>query len=753
MTPPLRILSALLAAAVLALLTLAGAGPALAARGVGHHQGVVWAGDHSSWIGSYQLDDGNVGYCIDVARPQPLGSDFNYVDGSTIGAFSPPDAARLAYISRHWGNPSDPLTAAAAQLATWTVAGLGGHDQAYYAKRANDAADDVLTSANRILELANSPGGASTGVRAQASLMLAGASGTARSDLVVDYLAGPGTLPPGSFPGTMTLQGATFEGGARTRPVTNGEEVRILPDQHGATESVVVDVSYSRLPFGPGFRYGRNGGAGQNLLVGAPFTTDAAARAQASGPSGLPFRPRVATTTSTPVASAGAVLTDTLRLDTHPDSPTAPEWGVFAVADGLTAPIPVVITSVLHGPYPAPPQPADTAPIVAPAPAPAPTAPASAPADPDASGASDASDASIGADAVDASIGADAVDASIGAGSTAGSTPAVGGVVCTVETRVITGPGTYESPPCTLPAPGFYVWTDFIDRARTPPEQGGDRLQPWQSRFGEATETTLVPATPTILTEASYPTLVGAGCVSDRLTVTGLPAGIDPLPVRSTLLGPLTALPEPETVPAGWRGFPVAGTVTTSVPSDGTYESPCIPINRPGHYYFIIASDAAVPFPPAPTTPKATPPTAPDDGPDGASPSTPAAGAGAGADAGSAITPDSAPSDTRRQAHTSSSPADPSAGSVEPPMLIPAISDLRVHVAEAVHLTVPTVTIPPARPSPPAPSPTPPPSTAPAVARLAQTGGPSTTAMPIALAVSTVILSLAGAGLLAGRRR
>jgi hypothetical protein len=89
-------------------------------------------------------------------------------------------------------------------------------------------------------------------------------------------------------------------------------------------------------------------------------------------------------------------------------------------------------------------------------------------------------------------------------------------------------------------------------------------------------------------------------------------------------------------------------------------------------------------------------------------------------------------------------------------MLIPAISDLRVHVAEAVHLTAPPVTTPPTRPSPPAtpnPSPTPPPSTAPAVARLAETGGPSTTAMPIALAVSTVILSLAGAGLLAGRRR
>jgi hypothetical protein len=165
MNPRLRLLSFLLATAVLALGGLLAAGPALAARAVAHGQGVMWAGDHASWIGSYRLDDGNTGYCLDVEKPQPAGTEVEYVDGSTTGEYSAADSARLAYISRNFGAPADPLSAASAQLATWTVAGLAGHDQAYFARRANDSAADVVIAANHILSRADEPGGASTGFR------------------------------------------------------------------------------------------------------------------------------------------------------------------------------------------------------------------------------------------------------------------------------------------------------------------------------------------------------------------------------------------------------------------------------------------------------------------------------------------------------------------------------------------------------------------------------------------------------------
>ncbi|MFB2554743.1 hypothetical protein [Herbiconiux liangxiaofengii] len=641
----IRILSALLAAVVAGIVTLASAGPALAVRAVSHGHGVLWSGDRTSWIGSYALDDGNSGYCTDVERPQPSGTELEYVDGSTTGRYSLHDSALLAFISRNFGSPTDPLTAASAQLATWTVTGLGGHDQAYFARRANAAAGDVLAAANRILGWASAPGGASTGVSASVNLELAGAGGSVHSDLAVDYLAGSQTVPAGSFAGTMTLEGAAFDDGSRSRTVRNGETLRIAPDQQGATETVSVQVDFRDLPFGPGFRFGRNTGASQDLLVDHPYTRDAHASASRSGPNELPFRPRVETQTSAAVAEAGALLGDDLIVDTHPESATGTEWGVYRTDTGAEAPIPVVIESVLHGPFPVRPLESEVA-------------------------------------------------------------PADGPVVCRVETLVEAGPGRYETPECVLPAAGHYVWTDSIDPHRTPPEQGGDRLQAWQSRFGVATETTLVPATVLIETVASSDLLAAPGCVFDRLSVTGLPPGSEPIQVQSTLLGPLPRLPEPGSVPDDWQSFPEAGSVVTEVAADGEHRSPCIEVTKPGHYYFTVSSDGS--------------PTVDGDGT--------FAAAGTTADGGQ--------------------------------QLVPPFSDLRVHEAESVVLTPPAASPPPPTPTP-TPTPTPPatsvPSAPPVAAALAQTGRSGSGAVAIAAEVSMVAVGLAIAGLagshLTSRRR
>ncbi|MCS5718260.1 hypothetical protein N1027_08920 [Herbiconiux sp. CPCC 205763] len=637
-----RILIAVFLSLITVSLALSAGATAFAAQAVAHGQGVLWKVDHTSWLGNYELDDGNFGYCIDVTRPTPHGADFDYVDGATAGWFSADDSARLAFISREWGAPGDPLTAAAAQLAVWTITGLAGHDQAYFAQRANADADLVVQAANHMLRIANGGSGASRGASATVQLDLDGSRGSVISQVTVDYLSGPVTLSPGSFSGRMTLHGATFDGGGTTATVGNGVATRIHPEQAGAVEEVSVDIVYDDLPFGPGFRLGRNTGDSQNLLVTHPFPTSARATDAERGPSGLPFHPRVETTTSNAVAEPGTALTDTLELGVHADSPTGDEWGVYRAPDGSLVPIPVVIESVLLGPFPTRPVESDAAPADAP-------------------------------------------------------------VVCSVETAAETGPGTMESPPCIVPEAGYYVWTDSIDPARTPFEKGGDRLMSWASRFGVASETTVVPASPTITTAASAADVHDSGCVSDRLTVDGLPRGAAPIVVTSTLLGPLPNRPAEETTPEGWADFPVAGTVTTTIESDGTHESPCIQVDDAGFYYFVFESAGS--------------------DPDELGGST-SGGAGGDAD------------------HRTAGDA---GGTDRAPVLIPAFSDTRVHESESVAVIAPLVPPTPPATAPPAP---------PATVQLASTGGSGApTVMSTTLAVTAIIAGLAGLGLATRRWR
>lgn len=532
--PLLLLLAAAIGLAALSASAVGAAVPAFAVQAVAHGQGVFWAKDHTSWIGDYALDDGRSGYCIDVEKPPPTGAELDYSDGSQSGWFSADDSARLAYLSRHWGSPGDPLTAAAGQLATWTVTGLAGHDQAYFAQRANADADLVLGAANHMLALANGKNGASRGASVTIALTLDGASGSARPDLTVDYLSGPVVLPIYSYPGTMTLHGATFADGSRTANVANGATATFHADQHGATESVTVEVSYPHLPYGDSFRLGRNTGGGQNLLVSEPDEMEVRASATASGPSALPFRPRVQTTTSTQIAEPGSTLTDALHLEVHPDSATGREWGVYRARDGSMDPIPVVIQSVLYGPFAD--RPRESADV-----------PAGAP------------------------------------------------EVCRVELTVEAGPGDYRSDPCVIPATGFYVWTDLIDPVRTPADRGGGRMEGWRSAFGVASETTVVPAVPRIETIASENVLSAPGCVSDSLAVTGFPTGAPGITVVSTLLGPLADAPTPESTPGGWEDFPVAGRVSTLIDHDGTHRGDCVPVREPGHYYFVYSSEGSGP--------------------------------------------------------------------------------------------------------------------------------------------------------------
>ncbi|TQL52824.1 hypothetical protein [Subtercola boreus] len=464
-----------LSAVLAALLALCGSlflgSTASALPVVSHGFGHLWAADGRSWIGSHRLADGNLGLCLQVQYAPPEGSDTEYQLGTNLGWVSADDAARLAYISRKWTSGEGPNVTAAAQLATWAITGLGSHDMAWYAQRANDAASTVLARAVSMREIMDAPLGASRGVSARLALTLPGGStGTVRSDLIVDYLSGgPTKEPSGRRTGTLTLKGATFADGSSVHQVGNGETSTVIPSDGTALSDVTADVAYTDLPYGDAFYVARSRPGIQSLLVPPPGGMSAAAHAHGGDISPLPFAPAVQTQTSSSEAVVGAHLTDSLELKLAPrpklsaeaDEVGAPEeaglatatlseWGVYRDSEGALQPVPVTVRSTLWGPFAERPARQDVVPPGAVA-------------------------------------------------------------VCTVKVLAENGPGLYRTPDCVLPAEGYYVWTETIDPADTSTAHGGDRILAWASPFGAADETTHAltpppPPTPPAATETPIPT-------------------------------------------------------------------------------------------------------------------------------------------------------------------------------------------------------------------------------------------------------
>ena len=510
------------------------------------------------WLGSHRLTDGNLGLCLQLTKAPPEGSDTTYVDGASLGWYSADDQARLAYLGRQWVQSHDAIDASAAQLAAWTITGLDGHDDAYYARRANSDAGAVLDRARAMRAEIDGARGASRSVTATVTLTgrvdNGGAGATVQSDLFVDFLAGGVTqLPPGTNTGSITLTGATFDDGSTQQAVTNGQTMAVHPSAGTATSEVTARADYTNLPYGDAFWVAEAPAAVQTLLV--PPAGLAEAHASTSGviKTELPFFPAVDTQTSTQSARVGASIHDTLDLslaaaptappkaeadeapfatvqasasgaiaESAPASPaqaaTAPagpsptatalepdaarspavdrldEWGTYTSTDGQTLPIPVIIRSTLLGPF-------DTAP------APAPQAP----------------------------------DGS--------------SVVCRVETPAEHGPGSYSTPDCTVPAAGYYVWTETIDAADTPLEKGGARVRPWKSPFGSATEVTLVATPPPPAPPVAPPTTPPSTETLPPPTATPSSAAILPHQLASTGSQPVP----------GWVIWAVVAAIATGV--------------------------------------------------------------------------------------------------------------------------------------------------------------------------------------------
>lgn len=452
MTQPRRRIAALLTALTTLIATigllLAGAAPATATVSTGHGVGHL-AENGVSWLGSYRLDDGSYVFCLEAGKSAPTGHDYRFVDAASLGTFAPDDLARLAYISRTSASSSDAIEASAGQLATWSIAGLDGRTAEYYAERAGASAQAVLDRSRRLLETADGPLGASRSVSGAVALTPADEQGrlTVTSNLAVDFLStGSTVLAPGLHSGTMTLSGAVFDDGRSERTVSNGETLSVTTTGASASSIVTADVRYDGLPFGSAFTAGLAGDTVQRVLVAGSGSTSGSATITATVPSTKRFQPVVTTQTSASTASAGDSISDELTVSASTDvgrDDLLPGWGLYRPATPPPAgsvpaadengmlPVPVVVESSLLGPF------------------------------------------------------ADAV-------VPAAEVPADAPVVCTVDVLVETGPGTYRTAECTLPGAGFYVWVERIVGSRTPVEQGGARILPWQSPFGTASEVTFV---------------------------------------------------------------------------------------------------------------------------------------------------------------------------------------------------------------------------------------------------------------------
>ena len=533
-----RVRGALIAALIvvigLALLSLGTPTPVEAAV-AGRYSGHTWAGDGTSFLGSYRLADGTVAYCIDQPSGPPMG--VNYSAADYAAQLTDLDSqARLAYLMRQWGSSTDPTTSAAVALNVWRITGLGGHTDRYYAARANESTAAVLAAADA--QLAEAGSSASRHVAASVTVTVTpdGQSGSVQADVTVDGLSGIRSIAPGTHAGTVTLEGGVFtDTGAVTGPVTNGVPVAITPDVRTVV-TISATARFDDLPYGAaiGLLY-PDDPARQRLIVAAPAAAAATSARVVAPPvlRTLPFQPSVQTQTGTATAEQGTTLTDTLVVSVQAtaENPQG-DWGMRG--DPASAePVALLVRSTLWGPF--------VDPI-----------------------------------------------------TELASVPADAPLVCEMATMVA-GPGEYRTEACTLPTAGYYVWTERINPADSPDVEGRQHAGAWQSAFGVATEVTVAQWHPVVTTAASQPATEPGACLHDTLTISGAQPGYD-LPMRANLWGPFVEAPfVGATIDAATSLL--VGTADVSATGDGIYQTPCLTATEPGHYVWTheSAGTAATP--------------------------------------------------------------------------------------------------------------------------------------------------------------
>lgn len=155
---------------------------------------------------------------------------------------------------------------------------------------------------------------------------------------------------------------------------------------------------------------------------------------------------------------------------------------------------------------------------------------------------------------------------------------------------LISGPGEYQTAALPVASPGYYVWTEEIDPAGAVPAAAKNFVEPWQSAFGTASETSLLIWTPTLSTQLSSHNVLPGSIVTDRVSLRGMPpSGAaengNLAQLTLTMYGPLAEKPvQTEKVPVGSQPFQ---TKTVQALDGATVEFG--PLQEPG-CYTVVAS-------------------------------------------------------------------------------------------------------------------------------------------------------------------
>lgn len=289
------LLAAALAAAVVAATASAQALTAQPAAAATAGPGYSYRGDPTSHLGGFRNPDGSTSYCIDAAKPSPVGgvtSDQGVV--AQVNGLSPTAMMQLGYVLGAHGDTDDDDTAAAVALVVWGLA-----DPADHAARGGDAH-----------VVARAPAAARAGILALAQRYRAEAAayhppaGEAQLVLALaDDESATGTVDvavsPSSSAGTLTLTGGVFaDTGLATREVADGDRlpVRATPPSGARQYRVEAAAAFRAQHYSDGsVRLWTTPGAQTLASAGRPasVTFEAAAFDEVELPA-LPRLPRVA---------------------------------------------------------------------------------------------------------------------------------------------------------------------------------------------------------------------------------------------------------------------------------------------------------------------------------------------------------------------------------------------------------------------------------------------------------------------------
>jgi hypothetical protein len=297
---------------------------------------------YGGYLGNYLAPDGTRVYCIDAARDWPSGPTGAGVLTSSVttewGDPLPADVLRkFDYALRRYGQTADPVQAAAlnAYLYSYTSGYARTHGASVEAGRhyINGHAA-VLDAYSAIWADAESLGGVTPVAEVTIDLSAALSGTVTVTSSLVDAT------------GTLELEGAVVDDtGASTAVVRPGETVPISgrPEVGAHEYSVSAEVTFTAAATAVGAVTLYTTGSQQRTIRDAGAQPIDVSARDAVGPIALPFAPVLTSLVEAPAIDSGSPARDTLTVAVTDGRP----WPEVA-----GAPVPVIATGTLYGPFP-----------------------------------------------------------------------------------------------------------------------------------------------------------------------------------------------------------------------------------------------------------------------------------------------------------------------------------------------------------------------------------------------------------------